>query len=88
MDHTKIIGLDLLRNPNKLVKKKNMFIRKQGNLPKNVPEKTFDQKFKEEMINKIRDFKLPLENYEQADPLKIQIEACYYLYQNRNRMKK
>lgn len=88
MDQTKIIGLDLLRNPNKLVRKKNSFVNKQVKKPlPNIEPKTFDEKFKEEMIRKIREFKLPLETYENTDPLKIQIEACYYLYKNRTNKK-
>ena len=79
---TKIIGLDLLRNPQKFGKKK---------LPMNIDKKidkkidtkkeiTLEESFKKIMIEKINTFKVPLENYEKSDPFKTQLEACYYMY--------
>lgn len=82
----KIIGLDLLQNPQKK-KRTSKNIRKQGSNENNndsnhkKPVKLDPQtQFKHFMNDKLNSFKLPLENFEKSDPFKIHLESCYYFW--------
>jgi hypothetical protein len=91
MDEVKIIGLDLLHNPQKTKKKKKtesssknkIDVEKHKKDYKNTSSVTPMDKFKILMKAKIEQCSIPLEKYEKSDPYKIHLESCFY-YFNKN----
>lgn len=86
MSDTKIVGLDLLRNPKNTRKRDSAFslVKKKVDSKPPVDNDSIETKFKKHMIKAINEFKLPLELYEKNDPIKIHLESCWYFYNKNN----
>lgn len=81
IDQTKVIGLDLLRNPRNT---RRVGTPKSNKIKQKIEEEinpdSIEVKFKKHMKQLIDNFKLPLESYEKNDPIKINLESCWYFY--------
>lgn len=77
----KIIGLDLLSNPSKTKKfSKGVVLSKSTEKPKKKKPTDIEAEFKLYMHELIDNFNHPLKTHEKTDPIRIQLESCFYFF--------
>lgn len=74
----KIVGLELLQNPQK--SKKTGFSYQVVSEPKDSLVHTEIDTFRNMIMCKLSDFQLPLRPFDRSDPIMVLLEAGYYQY--------